>query len=48
MYAKCGFLNDAVLVFERMIDRNIVAWNAVIAAQECHVCAFEALNICAF
>ncbi|KAF7138271.1 hypothetical protein RHSIM_Rhsim07G0046400 [Rhododendron simsii] len=44
MYAKCGFLNEAVLVFERMIDRNIVAWNAVIAAQVCHGCAFEALN----
>lgn len=44
MYGKCGFLNDAVLVFERTIDRDIVAWNAVIMAQASHGCAFEALN----
>eukprot|EP01018_Ginkgo_biloba_P023741 Gb_23967 [translate_table: standard] len=32
MYAKCGSMIDARLVFDRMLQRNVVSWNAIIAA----------------
>jgi pentatricopeptide repeat protein len=31
MYAQCGFTNDAHVVFDRMPDRNVVCWGALIA-----------------
>ncbi|KAH7427583.1 hypothetical protein KP509_10G050400 [Ceratopteris richardii] len=30
MYAKCGIINDALLMFDRMEDRQLVAWTAMI------------------
>ena len=30
MYAKCGFIEDACQVFDRMCRRNFVSWNAMI------------------
>ncbi|XP_042513821.1 pentatricopeptide repeat-containing protein At1g08070, chloroplastic-like [Macadamia integrifolia] len=30
MYSKCGSLEGAQLVFERMLERDVVAWNAMI------------------
>ncbi|GFY92104.1 pentatricopeptide repeat (PPR) superfamily protein [Actinidia rufa] len=45
MYSKCGFVNDAALVFEKMINRDTVAWNAIIVAQACHGFAVEALKL---
>ncbi|KAJ7299552.1 hypothetical protein O6H91_17G079000 [Diphasiastrum complanatum] len=32
MYGKCGSVDDARNVFERMASRNVVTWNAMIAA----------------
>ncbi|KAJ0048796.1 hypothetical protein Pint_15862 [Pistacia integerrima] len=32
MYGKCGSVEDAIRVFEEMIDRDIISWNSVIAA----------------
>ncbi|KAF8396735.1 hypothetical protein HHK36_018365 [Tetracentron sinense] len=29
-YAKCGNMEDSILVFNRLTERNIVSWNAVI------------------
>ncbi|KAK1563178.1 hypothetical protein Q3G72_023491 [Acer saccharum] len=29
-YAKCGSMEDSLLVFDKLIERNIVSWNAVI------------------
>eukprot|EP01018_Ginkgo_biloba_P020813 Gb_00194 [translate_table: standard] len=31
MYAKCGSLDMARQLFDRMLDRNVVSWNAMIA-----------------
>ncbi|PIA27715.1 hypothetical protein AQUCO_07600108v1 [Aquilegia coerulea] len=31
MYAKCGLAEDARRVFDRMVDRDVVAWTAMIA-----------------
>jgi len=45
MYSRCGFLNDATLVFERMSNRDTVAWNALIVAHACHGSAAEALKL---
>ena len=30
MYAKCGDLTDARLIFEGMLERNDACWNAMI------------------
>lgn len=32
MYGKCGFVEDAIRVFNEMIDKDIISWNSVIAA----------------
>ncbi|XP_002969969.2 pentatricopeptide repeat-containing protein At4g33990 [Selaginella moellendorffii] len=32
MYGKCGSVDDAKSVFERMTNRDVVAWNAMVAA----------------
>ncbi|KAK1432662.1 hypothetical protein QVD17_09560 [Tagetes erecta] len=32
MYAKCGYIKDAIQVFKEMPIRNIVSWNALISA----------------
>ncbi|XP_022732458.1 putative pentatricopeptide repeat-containing protein At5g47460 [Durio zibethinus] len=31
-YGKCGALDDAFLVFDGMIDKDIISWNSVLAA----------------
>ncbi|KAI9181925.1 hypothetical protein LWI28_020114 [Acer negundo] len=33
MYGKCGLLEDAVSVFNKMVDKDIISWNSVIAAR---------------
>ncbi|KAF6168769.1 hypothetical protein GIB67_012167 [Kingdonia uniflora] len=45
MYSKCGLIVDAALVFERMVRRDTVAWNAMIVAQAYHGYAFEAVDL---
>ncbi|XVF49255.1 hypothetical protein PTKIN_Ptkin03bG0253700 [Pterospermum kingtungense] len=30
MYGKCGVLEDARKVFDRMLERNVIAWNSMI------------------
>ncbi|KAK1564622.1 hypothetical protein Q3G72_007283 [Acer saccharum] len=32
MYGKCGLLEDAISVFNKMVDKDIISWNSVIAA----------------
>lgn len=36
MYSRCGSLEDASLVFERMKDKDVVAWNSMIAGYAMH------------
>ncbi|KAL4592097.1 hypothetical protein LXL04_005080 [Taraxacum kok-saghyz] len=35
-YSKCGLLDDARQVFDKMSNRDIVAWNAMIAGSSLH------------
>ncbi|CAN6357876.1 unnamed protein product [Urochloa humidicola] len=36
MYAKCGRVADARLVFDAMVARNVISWNAIIVCYGCH------------
>ncbi|KAF3947277.1 hypothetical protein CMV_026565 [Castanea mollissima] len=44
MYAKCGDLINARLVFERMTERNTTCWNAIISGFATHGQCKEALE----
>lgn len=45
MYAKCGFVKVAHALFERLWDRRIVSWNAIITGYAMHGLAVEALDL---
>lgn len=45
MYSRCGFLNDASLVFKTMQSHDTAVWNAMIVAQAHHCSAKEALDL---
>ncbi|GAB4849651.1 hypothetical protein Ancab_004446 [Ancistrocladus abbreviatus] len=45
MYAKCGNIKDARLVFDMMRKRDEVSWNAMISAYSMHGMGKEALKI---
>ncbi|KAK2636886.1 hypothetical protein Ddye_031678 [Dipteronia dyeriana] len=45
MYAKCGSIKDARLVFEMMNERDKVSWNAMISGYSMHGLCVEALNV---
>lgn len=32
MYAKCGYLQQSIYVFDMMEERDVVSWNAIVAA----------------
>ena len=36
MYAKCGSLTNAQLVFDQMIERDIISWNTLISGYASH------------
>ncbi|TKY53306.1 Pentatricopeptide repeat-containing protein [Spatholobus suberectus] len=50
MYAKCGSLDRALRVFDAMVERDTISWNAIISAYAQHgrgkeaVCSFEAMQ----
>ncbi|KAI4344866.1 hypothetical protein L6164_012053 [Bauhinia variegata] len=50
MYAKCGYLESSLRVFNAMVRRDIISWNALISAYAQHgkgkeaVCCFEAMQ----
>ncbi|MCO5564981.1 hypothetical protein L7F22_018651 [Adiantum nelumboides] len=45
MYGKCGSLEDAHRVFDKMQDRNVISWNTMIALYAQHGLALGALEI---
>ncbi|XP_076943141.1 putative pentatricopeptide repeat-containing protein At1g64310 [Bidens hawaiensis] len=45
MYAKCGFLEFALKVFDQMPKRNMVSYNSVIASLGLYGLAHEAFNV---
>ncbi|XP_077227976.1 pentatricopeptide repeat-containing protein At5g66500, mitochondrial-like [Tasmannia lanceolata] len=45
MYAKCGKINSARLVFDRIRDKNVVSWTGIIDAYGSHGFGKEALKL---
>ncbi|XP_009401519.2 pentatricopeptide repeat-containing protein At2g33680 [Musa acuminata AAA Group] len=45
MYAKCGNLEDCSLVFRRMPQRDVVAWNSIISGFSQNGRGIDALNL---
>ncbi|XP_057485691.1 putative pentatricopeptide repeat-containing protein At5g13230, mitochondrial [Actinidia eriantha] len=45
MYAKCGSIKEARLVFNMMSKRDLVSWNAMISGYSMHGLGVEALRI---
>eukprot|EP01018_Ginkgo_biloba_P002677 Gb_01638 [translate_table: standard] len=45
MYAKCGSLEAACQVFDRMPTRNVISWTAMIVGYAMHGCGKEALQL---
>lgn len=45
MYARCGSIKDARLVFDRLNQRDEVSWNAMIFGYSMHGLSLEALKV---
>ncbi|XP_020583594.1 pentatricopeptide repeat-containing protein At3g02330 [Phalaenopsis equestris] len=45
MYAKCGNMQDSLLIFEKTPERDFVSWNAIISGYANHGFGFEALSM---
>eukprot|EP01018_Ginkgo_biloba_P007739 Gb_39699 [translate_table: standard] len=45
MYAKCGSIEKARDVFDKMLQRNDISWTAMIAGYAMHGCGKEALEL---
>eukprot|EP00253_Pinus_taeda_P023058 PITA_23058 len=45
MYAKCGAIEDARRVFDKMCNPDVVSWNAMIVGYAMHGCGGEALKL---
>eukprot|EP01018_Ginkgo_biloba_P030201 Gb_04420 [translate_table: standard] len=45
MYAKCGSIEAAHQVFDKMVERNVVSWNALIAGYGMHGYGEDALSL---
>ncbi|KAL2472173.1 Pentatricopeptide repeat-containing protein [Abeliophyllum distichum] len=45
MYIKCGFVDKALFLFEKMSERNQMSYSVVISGLAIHGCAKEALKI---
>ncbi|PKU64727.1 Pentatricopeptide repeat-containing protein [Dendrobium catenatum] len=43
LYAKCGDLMKSRLVFDQMIHKDVIAWNAMIFASSMHGCGEDAI-----
>lgn len=45
MYGKCGWIEDAERLLDKMLKRDIIAWNAMIAAYALHQLGKQALQL---
>ncbi|XP_066308166.1 pentatricopeptide repeat-containing protein At2g33680-like [Miscanthus floridulus] len=45
MYSKCGNLEDSMVVFRRMPDRDIISWNSIISGFSQHGRGSDALDL---
>jgi pentatricopeptide repeat protein len=45
MYAKCGSMDDARLVFHRMEERDVTTWTMMIGGHAQHVFGVEAYDM---
>jgi pentatricopeptide repeat protein len=45
LYAKCGSMDDARPVFDRMEERDVITWNVMIGGLAQHGCGSEALDV---
>eukprot|EP01018_Ginkgo_biloba_P012919 Gb_21940 [translate_table: standard] len=45
MYAKCGSIDKAHDVFDKMPQRDVISWNAMIAGYGMHGCGKQALKV---
>ncbi|XP_048326552.2 putative pentatricopeptide repeat-containing protein At5g13230, mitochondrial [Ziziphus jujuba] len=45
MYAKCGSIKDARLVFDKLNKRDEVSWNAIISGYSMHGLGVEAIKV---
>ncbi|MQL87645.1 hypothetical protein Taro_020181 [Colocasia esculenta] len=45
MYSKCGSLEDACSVFDKITDKDVVAWNSMIVGYAMHGCSQKALSL---
>ncbi|XP_072977833.1 pentatricopeptide repeat-containing protein At3g12770 [Typha angustifolia] len=45
MYAKCGSIAHAHAVFERIHDKDVVVWSAIIVGYGMHGCGSEAISL---
>ncbi|KAF8412883.1 hypothetical protein HHK36_000855 [Tetracentron sinense] len=45
MYAKCGSIDDAVNLFDQMIEKDLVSWNSMIVGYAVHGCAEQAVSL---
>ncbi|KAL6336349.1 hypothetical protein AAG906_014519 [Vitis piasezkii] len=45
MYCKCGNVEDAYYIFERMDGKDIVSWNSMIAGHAQHGLAVQAIDL---
>eukprot|EP01018_Ginkgo_biloba_P022914 Gb_33051 [translate_table: standard] len=46
MYSKCGRIEDARCLFDKMSERSVVSWNAMISGYGMHGHAEAALTLC--
>ncbi|KAL0420957.1 UNVERIFIED_CONTAM: Pentatricopeptide repeat-containing protein, mitochondrial [Sesamum latifolium] len=45
MYAKCSRIEDAVYIFESMVDKDVVSWNSILSGYSRNGYSYEAMRL---